>query len=437
MKRFLLTVCFAVFVLPSSSALASIDIQSWQTPNGAKVMYVYAPQLPMVDVEVSFDAGSARDGETWGLASFTSTLIGTKTSKLDENTISETFNGMGAQIGSSSNKDKASVSLRSLTRPELLDKALTTFETLISDSQFDQAIFDRELPRLLIGIKQQSVKPQSIASNTLWSELYGAHPYAHSSSGTEETVAKLTPAKLEAFYKKHYVASNAFIAIVGNVDRAKAEAMAKQLTANLPKGEKPAGLPTPKKVNAGKTVNTEFDSTQTYYYLAQQGIERGNPDYAPLFVGNHLFGGSGFGSMLMQEVREKRGLVYSVYSYFAPMKVTGPFIIGLSTKNASALEAEKVVEETLADFMAGFSDEKLQAIKDNLLGGWPLRMDSNGKILGYLSLIGFYGLPMDYLETFPAKIEAVTKEDILNAWQKHVKPEEMLTIMVGKPEPMK
>lgn len=431
MKRILITLCLALFTM---SASASLDIQSWQTPNGTKVLYVHAPQLPMVDVEMSFDAGSARDGEAWGLASFTSGLIGTKTSKLDEETISEFFNRMGAQIGSSSDRDKASISLRSLTRPELLDKALTTFETLVSDSQFDQAIFDRELQRLLIGIKQKSVQPQAIASDALWRELYGEHPYAHATSGTAETVATLTPEKLQTFYKEHYVSSNAVVAIVGNVDRAKAEAIALQLTANLPKGSKPAGLPKPEKVNAGKQVKTEFDSTQTYYYLAQQGIERGHADYAPLFVGNHLLGGSGFGSFLMQEVRENRGLVYSVYSYFAPMKVTGPFVIGLSTKNSSAYEAEKVVAQTLADFMQGFSEEKLQAIKDNLLGGWPLRMDSNSKTLGYLSMIGFYDLPLDYLEAFPKQIEAVTKEQILSAWQAQVKPKEMLTIMVGKPE---
>lgn len=431
MKRLFITLFLAVFALP---AWAKLDIQSWQTPNGTKVMYVYAPQLPMVDVEINFDAGSARDGKDWGLASFTSALVGTKTSKLDENAISETFNSMGAQIGSSSNRDKASISLRSLTRPELLNKALNTFETLVSDSQFDQGIFDREKQRLLIGIKEKSVKPQSIASDALWRELYGSHPYAHPTSGTEESVKQLTLAKLEAFYKTYYVASNATIAIVGNVDRAKAEAMAVQLTSNLPKGQKPAGLPTPEKIKGAKTVKTEFDSSQTYYFLTQQGIERGNPDYVPLFVGNHLFGGSGFGSMLMQEVREKRGLVYSVYSYFAPMKATGPFIIGLSTKNSSAYEAEKVVEQTLQDFMQGFSDEKLQAIKDNLTGGWPLRMDSNGKILGYLSMIGFYGLPLDYLDSFPERIESVTKDQILKAWRAHIKPDEMLTVMVGKPE---
>lgn len=423
-----------LLLIVSSATWAQVKIQSWQTENGAKVMYVHAPQLPMLDIQVTFDAGSIREGDEWGLAAFTSALVGTSTSKLDENQVSEAFNNLGAQVGSDSGRDNASISLRTLTRSEIMTSALQTFETLISDSQFDQSIFDRELQRLLIGIKQKSVKPQTIASEALWKELYGEHPYAHPTSGTVETVKRLTPAKLKAFYQQYYVAQNAMIAIVGDVDKAKAQAIAEQLTANLPKGEKPPRLAKPIKMNPGKVTKIEFDSTQTYYYLTQQGIERGHKDYVPLFVGNHLFGGNGFGSMLMQEVREKRGLAYSVYSYFAPMKVEGPYIIGLSTKNASAYEAEKVVQQTLKDFMKGFSEEKLQAIKDNLVGGFPLRLDSNSKILGYLSMIGFYNLPLDYLDEFPKAIEAVTKEEILKAWHQHIEPEKMVTIMVGKPE---
>lgn len=421
-------------MLVSISASASVKIESWYTDNGAKVMYVEANQLPMLDIEMTFDAGAARDGEVWGLASMTSALLGTATSKLNEEQVSETFNAIGAQTGSGVTKDSASLSIRTLTRPEIMNTALTTFETLVSDTQFKQAIFDREMQRLKIGLKQKAFKPQSVSNDILWESLYGDHPYGHPSSGTLESVEKIDLNKIKAFYKQYYVASNAVISIVGNVNKAKAKEIANALTANLPKGNKPPGLVSPKINHQQRVIKTDFDSTQTYYSLAQLGIERGNPDYVPLFVGNHLFGGSGFGSFLMEEVREKRGLVYSVYSYFAPQKVTGPFIIGLSTKNASALEADKVVRETLNRFMQDFPEEKLQAIKDNLTGGWPLRMDSNGKILGYISMIGFYGLPLDYLDTFPQKIEKVTKQDVLKAWNKHIKPNEMLNIMVGKPE---
>lgn len=431
MKQLLTAFFILVF---SQSVAAKLDIQSWHTSSGAKVMYVHAPQLPMLDIEVSFDAGSARDGKDWGVASFTSTLLGTRTSKLTEDEVSAAFNSIGAQIGSSSGRDKAAISLRTLTRPQIMQRALSTFETLISDSQFDQAIFDRELQRLLLAIKQKTTKPQTIASTTLWQQLYGEHPYAHDPSGTEETAKRLTIKKLQQFYQRYYVASNAYIAIVGNVDKQQAQQIAEQLMANLPKGQKPADLPQPKTINNGKKSKTEFDSTQTYYYLTQQGVQRGHEDYVPLFVGNHLLGGNGFGSRLMQEVREERGLVYSVYSYFAPMKVTGPFVIGLSTKNASAYEADDVVQQTLKDFLNGFSDKELQAIKDNLVGGFPLRIDSNSKILGYLSLIGFYNLPLDYLDTFPQAVAKVSKQEVLQAWNKLIQPEKMQTIMVGKPQ---
>ncbi|GAB6069351.1 pitrilysin family protein [Thiomicrorhabdus hydrogeniphila] len=424
----------AAIMLVSVSAFAGVHIQSWQTDNGAKVMYVQAKQLPMLDIQMTFDAGSARDGDVWGLAAMTSTLMGTATSKLNEEQVSETFNNIGAQIGSDVSRDNASLSLRTLTRPEIMKTAVNNFANLVSDTQFKKAIFDREIQRLKIALKQKSVKPQVISNELLWKSLYGNHPYGHPVSGTLESVNKINLDEINAFYKKYYVASNAVIAIVGNVDKAQAKALANQLTKNLPRGTKPPGLVNPTKEPKKQTIKVDFDSTQTYYTLAQLGIERGNPDYVPLFVGNHLLGGAGFGSLLMEEVREKRGLVYSVYSYFAPEKVTGPFIIGLSTKNSTANEADKVVRETLNSFLKDFSDKKLQAIKDNLIGGFPLRADNNGKILGYISMIGFYNLPLDYLDAFPKLIAKVTKKDILQAWQKHIHPKDMVEIMVGKPK---
>lgn len=420
-------------VLFSTNLWAKLDIQTWQSQKGTKVMYVHAPQLPMVDIEITFDAGSARDGDHWGVASFTATMLGTATPRMDEDEINEIFNSVGARLNTDIGRDQLKVSIRSLTRPQILEKTLDTFEQTLSQAIFKQEIFDREMALLKLALKQSAVKPQTLGSKKLWATLYGDHPYAHPPMGTLESAEKLSLQHVKDFYKKHYVAKNAVIAIVGNVDRAQAEAIANQLMANLPSGQKMPAIPSPEPLKQAQKELIEFDSTQTYYSLSQMGIERGHPDYAALFLGNHMFGGSGFGSLLMEEVREKRGLVYSVYSYFAPMRVAGPFIIGLSTKNASAMEADKVVRETLTNFMNDFSDEKLQAIKDNLIGGFPMRIDSNSKILDYISMIGFYNLPLDYLEWFPKQIEQTTKQDVLNAWQKHVHPDKMLTIMVGRP----
>lgn len=413
---------------------AEVKVETWQTSKGTKVLFVQADQLPMLDIEMTFDAGSARDGQDWGLATFTSGLIGTATSKLDEDQISQKFNEIGSQFGSDVGRDNASLSLRTLTRPNIMKKSLTHFAEVIADAQFKKAVIEREMKRLKISLQQRSVKPQVIANDTLWKTLYGDHPYGHPTIGTLESVERITVAKIEQFYKDYYVASNAVIAMVGNVSKAQAKNIAEQLTQKLPTGKGATAIPVPNNNTTAKNITVEFDSTQTYYSYTQQGVERGHPDYISLFVGNHLLGGSGFGSFLMEEVREKRGLVYSVYSYFAPLKVKGPFIIGLSTKNASAYEADQVVKETFANYLKGFSDEKLQAIKDNLVGGFPLRIDSNGKILGYLSMIGFYDMPLDYLSWFPKEVEKVTKEDVLKAWNRLVKPKNMVTIMVGKPE---
>lgn len=428
------SVSLALFSLSFvNSAHAQVQIEKWQTTNGAKVLFVESPQLPMLDIEISFDAGSARDGKHWGLSSFTSGLIGSATSKLNEEQINKGFDELGAQFGASSTRDSASLSLRTLTRPEILEKSLNLFTQVVTDSQFKQAVFERERKRLVVALKQEKVKPNSVASRALFNKLYGTHPYAHPVAGTEESVAKITPKLIAQFYNKYYTAQNAVIAIVGKLSKTQAQQLAEKISTALPQGQKPTAIAKPTEVNAADIL-IEFDATQTVYHLAQLGVERGHPDYVALFVGNHILGGSGFGSLLMEEVREKRGLVYSVYSYFAPLRTTGPFIIGLGTKNASAYEADSVVKQTLADFEAGFSNEKLEAIKGNLIGGFPLRIDSNAKILGYLSLIGLYDLPLDYLEWFPKEVEKLTKGDVLAAWKRHIKTENMVRVMVGKPQ---
>ncbi|NPA71328.1 MAG: insulinase family protein [Gammaproteobacteria bacterium] len=426
----------ASLLLGSHQAWSTVNIQAWQADNGAKVMFVHAPQLPMLDIKVAFDAGSARDGEQWGVASMMTTLLGLKTTQNSEAELADKMNALGASMGGGVNRDMASFTLRSLTRPSILKPALTLFSETLSQSVFEQSIFDRERKRLLVGLKQQALSPSSMASKAFWKGLYGQHPYGHPVAGSIETVEALTLQEITAFYQTYIVSQNATIAIVGNVDRQQAEAIAEQLLEGLPIGSSPEPIAAPAPVQStGKSTEIiQFDSSQTYFKMGQIGVERGNPDYYALFLGNHLLGGSGFASLLMKEVREARGLVYGVSSGFAPMRQAGPWIVGLSTKNKTAKEAEKVVNETLAAFMKDFDNAHFQDIKDNLIGGFPLRIDSNAKIIGYISMIGFYGLPLDYLEAFPKAIEKLTKAEVLAAWQRHIHPESMYSVMVGMPE---
>lgn len=434
MKKFTHLLVFAIGSMVFSLSQASIDIQTWQTANGVKVLFVETPQLPMVDIEVSFDAGSARDAKQPGLANLTAALLSAGTHQKNEQQISIGFNNLGAQFSGQASRDSASFSLRSLTRENLLAPALDLFAEVLAQPTFPKAILERDQARLIQALKQREEQPNQVASLAFWQQLYGEHPYASPTEGNVESVQAIKSRDLKTFYQRYYVAKNAQVSIVGAIDRQQAEQMAEQVTRALKTGQPASALPKPKPLQTAQTEVVDFSSAQTHYMLGQLGVERGHPDYYALFLGNHLLGGSGFGSLLVEEVREKRGLVYSVYSYFAPMRVAGPWLIGLSTQNSQASEADQVVKQTLQDFMADFSDEKLADIKSNLIGGWPLRLDSNRKILGYISMIGFYDLPLDYLDAFPRHIEALTKQDVLEAWQRHIQPDKMLTLMVGQPE---
>jgi zinc protease len=432
----LMSLAFSLFSL---NAWSAVQIEQWHTKQGAKVMYVHAPQLPMLDIQVSFDAGSARDGQQWGLASMMTTLLGLQTKTHSEEELSDLINALGANVGGSIDRDMASYTLRTLTRESILKPALDLFHDSIVESTFDESIFERERNRVLVGLKQQQLMPSSIASNAFWAMLYGNHPYAHPVAGNVESVKALKLDAIQAFYNQYIVSKNALISIVGNVDKHQAQQIAENLLKGLPVGKVPATLEAPSSAKKGLSESQrhqviEFDSTQTYFKQGQIGVKRGDPDYYALFLGNHLLGGSGFGSLLMEEVREKRGLVYGVSSGFAPMRQPGPWLVGLSTKNKSAMQAKKVVNQTIKAFMKGFDEKHLQAIKDNLVGGFPLRIDSNGKIIGYITMIGFYDLPLNYLEEFPKAISALSKQDVLDAWQRHMDLKSMKSIMVGKPE---
>ncbi len=432
----LMSLAFSLFSL---NAWSAVQIEQWHTKQGAKVMYVHAPQLPMLDIQVSFDAGSARDGQQWGLASMMTTLLGLQTKTHSEEELSDLINALGANVGGSIDRDMASYTLRTLTRESILKPALDLFHDSIVESTFDESIFERERNRVLVGLKQQQLMPSSIAYNAFWAMLYGNHPYAHPVAGNVESVKALKLDAIQAFYNQYIVSKNALISIVGNVDKHQAQQIAENLLKGLPVGKVPATLEAPSSAKKGLSESQrhqviEFDSTQTYFKQGQIGVKRGDPDYYALFLGNHLLGGSGFGSLLMEEVREKRGLVYGVSSGFAPMRQPGPWLVGLSTKNKSAMQAKKVVNQTIKAFMKGFDEKHLQAIKDNLVGGFPLRIDSNGKIIGYITMIGFYDLPLNYLEEFPKAISALSKQDVLDAWQRHMDLKSMKSIMVGKPE---
>jgi zinc protease len=416
----------------AAPAFATPDIQHWTTAKGARVYFVATEGLPLIDVRLVFDAGSARDGAKFGLASLTSGMLDTGAGNWDADAIAQRLENVGAALSTGASRDSAYVALRSLTHPEKLSVALETLKEVLAHPRFAQGDFDREKNRTLLAIRQQGEDPGEIAEIAFMKALYNDHPYAHPPEGVKETVEPLTRNDLVDFHKRAYTAKNGILVIVGDVKRADAESIAENLLSALPDGEALPPLPEPVAKPAAETYKTPFPSEQTHVFAGELGMKVNDPDYFPLYVGNHILGGSGLVSKIMEEVREKRGFAYSAYSYFFPLRVTGPFEIGLQTKNASTKEALDVAIKTVRDFIDnGPTDKELEASKKNIVGGFVLRLDSNQKLAGEVASIGFYNRPLDYLDTFSQKVQAVTKEDIKRVFKARIDPNRLQTVLVG------
>lgn len=418
-----------LFALP---ATAMAPIEHWQTANGARVYFVPAPELPMVDVQVVFNAGSARDGGQPGLAQLTHVLLDKGADGLSADTIAQRLEGVGARLSGDSLRDMALLRLRSLNDLKYLQPAVEVFAKVLAKPDFNAADLERERARMLVSLQHDQQKPGTVAEKTFYAALYGEHPYAVPPEGTVDSLDALDRAALRAFHARYYVARNAVVAIVGALDRAAAERLAEAVTEALPAGEPAPVLPAVNDLQAAQEKRIAHPSSQTHVLVGQPGMRRDDPDYFALYVGNHVLGGGGLVSRLSDEVREKRGLSYSVYSYFLPMAERGPFQLGLQTRNDQVDEALQVLRGTLAEYIAeGPTAKELEAAKNNITGGQALRIDSNRKILEYLAVIGFYDLPLDYLETFNSKVEAVTLEQVREVFQRRIRPERMLTVLVG------
>jgi zinc protease len=428
-----------IFVLVAVAAAAGdahalLPIQDWKTSSGARVLFVENHDLPMLDVSVDFPAGSGHDTkEKAGRAAFTQQLLRLGAGGLSENEIAQRIAGVGANLGGRFDSDRAGVYLRTLSSPAERDPALDVMAKVLLAPEFPEQVLARERARAIAGLKEADTKPDTLASRAFSRAVFADHPYGLRASGEVETLKTLTREDLVGFYRSHYVADRAIVAIMGDVSRSEAERIAERLTAKLPRADA-GSIAIPAVADLTRAVSTTIahPASQAHILIGAPGIRRGDPDYFALFVGNYILGGGGFESRLTDEVRSKRGLAYSVYSYFAPLKREGPFQIGLQTRGDQAKAAIDVVMQTLRDFVAqGPTEQELEDAKMNLVGGFPLRIDSNRKIHEYLATIGFYDLPLSYLEEFVPNIRKVTAADIRAAFARHVDPSRLATVVVG------
>ncbi len=428
-KRLLAPLVILLLALP---AWAGVAIQHWTTPQGTRVYFVENHDIPMLDVAVDFPAGSRFDtaGKS-GLAALTHGMLDQGAGGLSDVLIAQRLADVGAVLGGVFDQDRAGVSLRSLSSARERDAAFGVLAAVLHQPEFPQAVMQRERARMLAQLRDEEANPGEIAEKAFYQALYGNQGYGLPVSGTARGLGGLKRGDLQAWYKARYRAGDAVISIIGDLRRAEAEQLALRLASGLPQGAA-AAAPAPAKPMPLGQKRIAYPSSQSHVLMGEIGMARNDPDYFALYVGNHVLGGGGFDSRILEEVRQKRGYAYSAYSYFIPMAQPGPLLIGLQTKNAQAEDALKVARDTVAGFVAGGpSEAELAQAKNNLVGGFPLRIDSNKKILDYLRAIGFYRLPLTYLDDWVGAVQGVTLEQIKDAFQRRVNPEGMSVVIVG------
>jgi len=426
-----------------NTAQAGIPIEHWTQASGVQVFLAQSHGIPMLDVQIDFDAGSRRDPAAQaGLAAVTASMAGKGVlaqgdqPALDENALSEAWADLGASFGAGASQDRMSFSLRTLTYPDLLVKAIQLAARQLGESAFPPAIWQRERETLNAAIKEANTRPATLAARAFNAAVYGPHPYGFEM--TEATLARIGVQDMSAMYHDLILPCRAKVTMVGDVSRAQADGLVTQLFAHLagPRGasacpELPAVADVVPLEQASEQ-HIAFDSAQAQVLIGQPGFKRDDPDYFALTVGNYILGGGGFVSRLTHEVREKRGLSYSVYSYFAPALHAGAFTLGLQTRPDQAGQAVQVSRDEVANFVAhGPTELELKAAKDNLIGGFALRVDSNRKLLDNMANMAWNKLPLDYLDTWTQQVDKVTVADIKAAFARKLHPGMMATVILG------
>ncbi len=432
MKNLALISIFALLVSGHiSTATAAPKVEQWQAKSGVNVLFVQADDLPMVDMRIIFAAGSARDGEVYGLAKATNALISEGAGGISATELAQRLDSVGIKLSTGSARDMAWIGIKSLSNWDNLRYGLDVVNLMLTKPDFTQQTLDRQKRFMRISLEQIKQSPGKIAGREFYQKIFPNHPYGKPTGGDEKSLDHLNREEVKRFFKRYYVGANATVAIVGDVDKVAAQMMVDSVFAGVEHGEPAEELPKVKCV-AADIVSVDYPSQQTHILLGQPALKKGDSRFPALYLGNYILGGGSLISLLGDEIRVKRGLAYSVYSYFSTMQERGPFIIGSQTRGAEADKAVEVMQQVLKDFIEqGPTAEQLLAAKKNITGGYPLQTASNSAIVSYLGMMGFYHLPLDYLDTFTSKIERVTAEDVKKAFAEVIKPEKMIVVKVG------
>ncbi len=420
----------------AESKTLNVPFETWRTTQGLRVLWHDNPRLPMIEARVYFDAGAARDGATPGLASAVNSLMQQGTRRRSGQEVALGFERLGAQFSRSSHRDMALFEVVMLSDAEIREPAMALLAEVITRPAFTQADWLRLQDSMRIGSKQRKQSPAAIASRLFYESLYADHPYGHPPSGTLSSISRIRLDDIRDFHARHYVANNGTLVLVGDLRRAEAEALAEAFSAKMPSGRAAPLIAPPKSVGVSRRLHQSFNAEQTHVVVGQLGITRLDPDYFALTVANEVIAGGGFGSLLMRELREKRGLTYGVSSRFNVMRVNGPFQITFSTRADQAEQALNITQSILQQLQQeGLQEDEVTRAISSLAQSFPLGLSTNSQIASYLGVIGFYELPATWLQDYLPSLRAITTEQVNNALRRRLTPEQLVIVSVGPEQP--
>ncbi len=430
--RRLLVIMMCLLPLPVYAA----QVQEVISPGGFKAWLVEEHALPLVAVKVAFrDAGSAYDPKgKEGLASMTAALMIEGAGEMDSHAFNSAIENHAIQMTFGADDDYFRMSFETLS--EHTDKAFDYFAMAITRPRFDTSAVERVRAQTLAGLKEQEHQPGYLMHRRWEKIAFGDHTYGREAAGNSASVKSISKADMAHFAQKYLSKENMVISVVGDVTP---KELAQLLDAHLGKltahytGD--VTVPETTLPATGKQEVIDYDIPQTMVHFGMNGMKRDNPDYYAAYVMNEILGGGGaLTSKLGQEIREKRGLAYSVYTQMEPFNHAAVFGGGFATRNEQVGEALKALRATLDEFAKnGPSDKDIADAKQHLTGSFVLGLDSNGDIASFLSNMQLQHLGRDYLEKRNSYIEAVTKEQVTAVTKKLINPNGLLVVMVGKP----
>jgi zinc protease len=417
---------------PATSSKASTEVERVVSEGGIEAYLINEPSIPILSLSLHFKGGSALDPEgKEGLAYMVSGLLDEGAGDLDSQAFRTELEDKAIRLSFDATRDAFTGQLKTLTTHR--ERAFELLGLALTRPRFDAEPVERIRSQIQADLRRRSEDPEYIASLSWFETAFSGHPYGRPIRGTVESIAGIEEADLRGSVDRRLARDNLVIGVAGDVTAEELEPLLDHAFGNLPADSAPFDIAemTPE---GGETVVVRKDLPQSQVMFGESGLKRSDPDFYPAYVANHILGGGGFTARLTEEVREKRGLAYSVYSYLYPLDFAPLWLGGAGTDSTRVAETVELIRKEIARMASGeVGQAELDDAKTYLTGSFPLRMTSNDRIASMLVSMQVDDLGIDYLDKRNDYIEAVTLEDLRRAARRLYDPDQLLVVVVGNP----